>query len=349
ALRWVQDNIEAFGGDPRAVTVAGQSGGAFSAAVMMSRPEGAGLFRRAILQSAPLGLRIPSRAESLHLTEQYMEVLGVEDPAALRRLSWEELLGPVPGLYQRLHRWGAWALAFQPVLDGVTLDSDPLDVVVDESGHDVEVMMGWTREETSFAFGFDPTVQGATADRVIDRMRDALGDTAPVAYAAYAAARPGAGPHAVLQDFTTDELLRMPCLRWAEARAARDLPTWVYQFDYPTPALDGRLAATHCLDLPFTFANFDAWGDAPFVAGIEPGVRDGLTQTMHQSWLSFIRGGNPSHDSLPDWEPYTIPVRTTMRFDAVTSPVGDLAGYWRRQWERAGAYGPSRLRTVETT
>ncbi|MEU7607597.1 carboxylesterase family protein, partial [Streptomyces sp. NPDC041003] len=129
---------------------------------------------------------------------------------------------------------------------------------------------------------------------------------------------------------------RMPAVSLAERRAARGRPVWAYQFDLPTPAYDGQLRSAHCLELPFAFNNFDKWSQAPFLAGLDPRVRDGLASTMHASWISFIRTGDPNPGPMPNWARYERGSRTTMRLDSVTSAVDDLAGYWRRLHQPTG-------------
>lgn len=78
------------------------------------------------------------------------------------------------------------------------------------------------------------------------------------------------------------------------------------------------------------FHNFDKWAQAPFLAGLNPRIRDGLAGAVHASWISFVRSGDPNHGPMPDWPRYERGSRTTMRLDSVTAAVDDLAGYWRR-------------------
>ncbi|MCP3818465.1 carboxylesterase family protein [Streptomyces sp. A3M-1-3] len=330
ALQWVRDNIAAFGGDPDNITVAGQSGGALSVAALAGQSKGRPLFRRAILQSPPLGLQIPTRAESLQRTATYLEILGAKDVAELRSVPWPRLIAATLQMFGRTTRWGYWSTPFLPVLDGVTLDRHPADLLLRGSGEGVDVLIGWTREEANFAFGLSEPYAAATKDQVLGRARDTFGNRAAEAYTAYEEARPGARPVDVLMDLISDDLFRIPSLALAERRAARGRPVWAYQFDLPTPAHNGQLAAAHCLELPFVFNNFDKWSHAPFLTGLNPRIRDGLAATMHQSWISFIRTGNPNHHPMPNWARYDRNSRTTMSLDAVTTAAGDLAGYWRR-------------------
>ncbi|MFJ9821878.1 carboxylesterase/lipase family protein [Streptomyces sp. NPDC101151] len=331
ALRWVRDNIVHFGGDPDSVTVAGQSGGAVSTAALAGHPEARTLFRRAILQSPPFGLHIPTRDEYRQRVEAYLEFAGVKDVDELRHLPWPRLVEAAGRLFAHTARWGYWPTPFLPVRDDVTLFRHPAETLLHDAAADIDVLIGWTREEANFGFALDPGYAKSTRDQVLGRIAERFGEgAAGDVYDEYARTRPGARPADVLMDLITDELFRVPCVELAEARAALGRPVWAYQFDLPTPAHGGRLAAAHCLELPFVFDNFDSWSHAPLVEGVDPVVGEGLAKAMHRAWIAFARTGDPNHAGLPAWEPYRSQARTTMCFDAVTLPLGDLAGHARR-------------------
>ncbi|WP_330328772.1 carboxylesterase family protein [Streptomyces sp. NBC_00536] len=336
ALRWVRENIASFGGDPDTITVAGQSGGAVSTAALAGHPDAAGLIRRVILMSPPFGLDFPTPEASLERTAAYLELAGAESLAALRSRDWPELIGAAGGLFARTTRWGYWPTPFLPVIDGAALPRHPAEALSHGAAAGIEVLIGWTREEANFGFALDEGIAGADRERVTARIADTFGaGAAPGAYTAYERARPGARPADVLMDLITDELFRMPGVRFAEARAAAGRPVWVYQFDLPSAAHEGRLGAAHCLELPFAFGNFDQWAHAPLVAGLPPAVRDGLAHTMHRAWIAFARTGDPNHPDMPHWGPYERDTRTTMRFDSVVTALGDTAGDSRRLHEGA--------------
>lgn len=327
ALRWVRENISAFGGDPDSITVAGQSGGAVSTAALAGLPEAREMIRRVILMSPPFGLDLPAPGACRERTAAYLELAGVKTLTELRAVPWPELIGAMGGLFALTTRWGYWPTPFLPVVDGVTLPRHPAQTLLHGAAADIEVMIGWTREEANFGFALNEAYGAADREQVTARIADTFGpDAAPGVYAAYERARPGNGPAGVLMDLITDELFRVPALRLAEARAAAGRPVWAYQFDLPAAAYDGRLGAAHCLELPFAFANFEQWTHAPLTAGLDPAVRDGLAHTMHEAWIAFVRTGDPNHPDMPTWNPYEKDTRTTMRFDSVVTALDDLAG-----------------------
>jgi carboxylesterase type B len=336
ALHWIQDNIAAFGGDPANVTVAGQSGGALAIAWMMGGEAGRGLFRRAILQSMPLGFRARSIEESRENTERYFKALGVSTLQQARQLSTDQVLAPLGQLAQESSRWGLFVPPFAPVLDGHMIKHQVLDALAEGRGADVDLMLGWTREEDAFFYAPDPAMRTASVEQVVERARLTFGDAAPHAYAAYARARPGGLPVEVLGDITTDERYRRDSLRLADLRATQGRPAYVYQLDWQTQAFDGLLGAPHCLELPFVFHNFSAWSDARMLEGTDSPKRQALTDAMHAAWIAFARTGDPNHDALPSWEPYRLERRNALRFDALIEPVDDVRGYWRRTWDRFG-------------
>ncbi|MFJ3922071.1 carboxylesterase/lipase family protein [Streptomyces sp. NPDC090022] len=342
ALRWVRDNIAALGGDPESITVAGQSGGALSTAALAGHPGARGMIRRVILQSPPFGLDLPGPGTYRERTAAFLELAGVKTVAELRDLPWPSLIGAAGGLFARTMRWGYWPTPFLPVRDGVTLPCHPAEALLHgAAAADVDVMIGWTREEANFGFALDEGYAAATREQVTQRIARTFGaQAAPEVYAAYERERPGARPADVLMDLITDELFRVPCVRLAEARAAGGRPVWAYQFDLPTPAYEGRLAAAHCLELPFVFDNFANWSHAPFLAGLDPAVSGALASAMHRAWIAFVRTGDPNHPGMPAWPRYDTDTRTTLCFDSTVTAADDPAGPSRRLHAAARAEVP---------
>ena len=147
ALRWVQNNVARFGGDPSNVTVFGQSGGAYSISIFMVSPMAKGLFRRAILQSLPLMFQPaiqlkPAEAEGK---------TKAPDIAALRMGSAEQILKQVvarPPLSAGIHLF--------PIVDGWLLPKDPADLIGTAQQASIPVLIGYTADEGNFFLGTAP-------------------------------------------------------------------------------------------------------------------------------------------------------------------------------------------------
>ena len=304
ALHWIVANVAAFGGDPARVTLAGQSGGAFSIAALAQHPAGRGLFQRGILQSPPLGLELPTAEEALARTTSLARHLGHDDPGALREEPWERLIGGTVAVMGEYAQFGEWGLAFLPVIDAETMPRHPGAALAEA---DLELLIGWTSAEASFAFGMNPQYADATRDQVIGWARTRYGDRAPALYSTYAGENATASPRDVLTEMVTDGLFRCDGFRVAAARGAAQgaaRPVHAYQFEVPSPLLGGALGATHCMELPFTFANIDRWGPAPFVQGVPADVVERVTGALHSAWISFIRDGDPNPGHGAPWRPY---------------------------------------------
>lgn len=319
ALRWIADNVAAFGGDPDQITLAGQSGGAFSIAALAQHPVARRLFHRGILQSPPLGVQPHTVEESTARTNALARHLGHDDIEALRNEPWERLIQGTIGVLMEYAEFGEWPLAFYPVFDEATMPSHPIESIIDA---DIDLIVGWTHDEGTFAFAFDPQVSQADRDQVVSWAQKRFGDHAAAVYDAYAG--DGVSPWKVVANVIGDELVRSAGFRIADGRSARR-PVRAYQFDVVSPLLNGALGATHCMELPFTFANLDRWTEAPFVDGLAPDVVARVTNVLHGAWIAFVRSGDPTDARLPDWPTFRADDPAVLVVGDETEVVRDLA------------------------
>lgn len=148
--------------------------------------------------------------------------------------------------------------------------------------------------------------------QVIGWARRRYGDGAAALYDTYAAAGSAGSPRDVLTEMVTDGLFRCGAFQVAEARAAVSRPVHAYQFEVASPLLRGALGAIHCMDLPFTFANLDRWGSAPFVQEIAAGVFERVSGELHGAWINFIRDGDPNPGHTGSWRPYRADDRAVL-------------------------------------
>jgi para-nitrobenzyl esterase len=180
-----------------------------------------------------------------------------------------------------------------------------------------DVLIGATADEVHAFYAADPAMEHPPADAVTAR----FGGEA--ALARYRARRPGASAMDLLADLGTDETFLLPAMRLAGAIAKRGGNAYAYLFDWAPPG--SRFRSCHTIELPFVFGTFNAWRDAPMLAGGDAAQMADLSTAMRRAWIAFVHGGAPDHDALPDWPRHDTERRPTMRFGARIGVLGDPA------------------------
>ncbi len=305
ALEWVRASVAAFGGDPDRVTVFGQSAGAISIGALLASPRAQGLFRRAVLQSgAP---EASDRDKVRRMVRRMAARLKIPATAEAFAAVDRELLLRVQGEVGRLSSPVLGGPAFGIVVDGDLVPRDPLEALADGVAADIDLMLGWTRDEYRLWL-----VPGGLVERV-----DRLGPVAlagamarchcgPEVPRGYRTLHPGAGTADLVGQLVTDHLLRVPLHRLADTRTEGtertkgSSPAYVYEFAWPS-AKPG-LGACHALELGFVF-DTRRTPESAKLAG--EGAPQDLADAMHTAWLRFAVDGDPG------WQPWDAshPVR----------------------------------------
>jgi para-nitrobenzyl esterase len=334
ALKWVHDNIEEFGGDASRVMIFGQSGGGAKCATLMGMPAARGLFHRVVTMSGQqitASRRESATARSLAVLKQLN--LASKQVDELRTMPMERLI-------EASHAAGYYG----PVKDGRTLGLDPFDPDAPPMSRDVPMILGNTHDETRLLIGGgDPStflLTWETLPAKLSVVSQFLGNLAPDEvvrkyrdlYPTYSAAD-------VFFAATTAFRSWRGQVIEAERRAAQAgaaAHTWVYELDWRTPIDGGKWGAPHTLDIPLTMDNID---EAEGMTGNGDGARK-LADLMSDTWIEFGRTGNPNHKGLPEWRPYDLRKRATMRFNDDSRLVDDPRGGERRLVEQVSYTQP---------
>ncbi|OAN56736.1 carboxylesterase/lipase family protein [Sphingobium sp. TCM1] len=325
ALRWVRDNIAAFGGDPANVLVFGQSGGGAKIATMMAMPAAKGLFHRAVTMS---GQQVTASGpiNASRRTAAYLDRLGLS-PGNLEPL----LTLPVERLIEGL---GAedpilgGDVYMGPVLDMRWLARHPFWPDAAPQGNAIPMMLGNTLDETrAFIDPDGPLLHGLDWSNLAERMAGELRvDLSPEwIVSQYRAHYPDWSAERIFYAATTAGRSWPGQVIEAEARARAEAPTWVYQVDFQSPTQPKR-GAPHTMDIALAFGTLDAPGS---FTGTGAAAR-AASMAMMSRFLAFARDGDPNGPGMEAWPQYRLDRRTTMLFDVESRIVENPRG-----WERA--------------
>jgi para-nitrobenzyl esterase len=328
ALRWVRDNIAAFGGDPGCVTLLGQSGGGAKIATLMAMPAAAGLFHRAATMSGQQ-LTASGPLHAAGRTRALLDELGipVEKAASLATLPASDILRAHGGTVDPYI--GRGNVYMGPVLDERTLTRHPFYPDAPPQSAGIPMMIGNTHDETRSLIGRgDPGSWTMTWEALPQRLEAELrvDISGATVVAEYRRLYPHYSPTDVFFSATTAGRSWRAAIVEAELRAAQGSPAFAYQLDWGSPQDGGKWGAFHTLDIPLMFGTLTARDS---MTGDGADARQ-VSATMQRALLAFARTGDPNYADMPRWEPYTLPRRATMVFDVTSRLENDPRGAERR-------------------
>ena len=332
ALKWLRENIEAFGGDPARVLAFGQSGGGAKIATMMAMPSANGLFSRAATMSgqqvtASGGFNAHKRTLAL------FSAMGLKPDLASLELIKTAPVSQIIAAQRAIDPIiGSGGLYMGPVLDERNLLRHPFYPNAAPQGCKIPMIIGNTKDETRFFLGNNPAYQDFTwADLPQKLPGQYRVDIDPyLIIEKYRALYPNYTPDQVFFAATTAGRSWRGAIIEAEERARAEALAYVYQFNWQSPKDDGKWGACHTIDIPMVFMTTDK---PSAITGNSKGAQL-MAKTFSATLANFAKTGSPQTRDIPIWRKYSMERRETMVFDEVTRLVNDPRGEERKLFEK---------------
>ena len=294
ALKWITNNITAFGGDPSRVTISGQSAGAAMVHALTASPQAKDLFSGAMAISGSSLGRFNARllADAEKSGVEFAAQKGVKDLSALRQLDAAALIAKGAGNNP---------IRFGIVADGYVLPENLKDIFEKGKQNDVPTLTGITADDAG------ALNRKITRKEFAENAKRTFGAKAGTFLALYPAATDEEAASNAIQ--TARDMNKMETYKWAAFRAkTATTPVYTYYFDRAIPWPEHpEFGAFHSGDLPYYFLNLQRF-NRPWTS-----VDTLVAETVSSYWVNFVKTGNPNGAGLPEWTAFDPEKKITFR------------------------------------
>jgi len=349
ALKWVNNNIDVFGGDPNNVMIFGESGGGAKTSCLYAMPEAAPFFNKASIESGP-GVRMYTQEMASKATDLVLKELNISpkdwrkllEVPATDLLSVQSKFPPIPPYQEKNKPRGItepFSGGFGPVVDGVTLPNHPFDPTAPAISHNKPLIVGWNEDEyTFFAWeSGDISAFELNDERLHIELEKQYGLDTKQIIDTYHKAMPNASAPDIFVAISSITMMGLGSVEIAEKKATQNgAPVYLYQFGYKSemkiPGTEYAIGTPHAMDITFKFNN-ETPADRPgFLSGNRPD-RFIASKNMAELWASFARTGKPTAVGVPEWPIYNLETRLNMRIDTnceiIPNRFGEELAMWR--------------------
>ncbi len=350
-LNWVNKNIAAFGGDPDNVMIFGESGGGAKTSCLYAMPEAAPFFNKASIESGP-GIKMIPKEAAVEMTAIVLRELNItpKDWRKLLEVPVEDLLSlqmKMPALMAQSEytkKNGAVGFApnaFAPVVDGVALPHHPFDPTAPKISKYKPLMVGWNEDEFTFfamaSHDTDALKEDFSFEALPAKLKGQFGANTQEIIDAYRRTMPNATPSNIWVAIESINMMGLGSIKIAERKVQQQgAPVYLYNFGYKSeakvPGTDYPFGTPHAMDITFKFNNEVPGANAGFLGGNKP-ERFIASHNMAEFWTTFAKTSHPAAKNVPEWPPYNLTDRPTMRIDAncevIKNRFKDELAMWR--------------------